>query len=82
MYLFSFLPVCSHLSIYVCVCVRVYVCVCCGFFQVKSCTAALAEARGSGADTTAELEARLALASEKAENLGANVWRQQVYLLH
>ena len=61
-----------------CVCV----CVCCGFVQVKNCTAALAEARGSGAADTAELEARLALASEKAENLGANVWRQQVYLLH
>ncbi len=62
-----------------CMCASVCMCVCCGFFQVKSCTAALAEARGSGGANTAELEARLALASEKAENLGANVWRQQVY---
>jgi uncharacterized protein YukE len=44
--------------------------------EVKSCVAAIAEARASGASTS-DSEARLALASEKAENLGANVWRQQ-----
>jgi hypothetical protein len=44
--------------------------------EVKSCTVAIVEARTSGA-ITSELETRLALASEKAENLGANVWRQQ-----
>jgi hypothetical protein len=32
---------------------------------------------GAGGGGTGDLEARLALASEKAENLGANVWRQQ-----
>lgn len=43
---------------------------------VKSCVAEIAEERTRGASTK-ELEARLALASEKAENLRANVWRQQ-----
>eukprot|EP01050_Picozoa_sp_SAG11_P017969 SAG11_NODE_2651_length_3125_cov_2.178453_2_plen_154_part_00 len=44
--------------------------------EVKSCMAAIAEGRTSGTSTT-ELEVRLTVASEKAENLGANVWRQQ-----
>lgn len=44
--------------------------------MVKRCVAEIAEERTRGASTR-ELEARLALASEKAENLRANVWRQQ-----
>ena len=43
---------------------------------MKTCTTAIAEAR-TGDAKTSELEVRLALAREKAENLGANVRRQQ-----
>lgn len=43
---------------------------------MKSCVTGIAEARACG-DSTGELESRLALATEKTENLRANVWRQQ-----